>query len=199
MLPGWNSIDSVRRIHDAAEIIGIALFGLVVLAELCQFFYGGGDGYLTEFDEQATKKQLESVKAAQQQRSLSKDQKQILVGVLSPYRGQKVSVARIMGDGEAEPLANDFVDVFVASGWVFNGKPEVVQGVYSKDPIGIEVTLNQTEATVGVVDLVLPAAGVLVTKLAELGIIDGKKAFVNPDIPVDLIEVRVGKRLPPTK
>jgi hypothetical protein len=187
---GWNSLESVSTIHRGLEIAGFVFLGLLLVSEVLAFVYGNRKDVLSE---QVTTGQIETIRASQRPRRLSDKQKQALIAALLPYKGEKVSVARIMGDGEAEPLANDFVDVFVRSGWSFRGKPEVVQSVYDKDPIGIEVTLNQGETQAG---RILPGASALITSLAELGIIKGKDGFVNPETPSDLVEVRVGKRPP---
>jgi hypothetical protein len=124
-LPGWSSLDSVIRIHDILEISGFVLLGILAVVEGFQFVYGHRKDTLTAQIQQAEAKvaenQIEALQARQAGRTLSDQQKQSLIAALSPHRGQKVSVARIMGDGEAEPFANNFLDVFVASGWVFNG------------------------------------------------------------------------------
>ena len=190
---GWNSLESVSAIHKWMEIAGFVFLGLLLTSEVIAFVYGNRKDVLSEHE---TRKQLESVKAAQQQRRLSVEQKHILISALSPFRGQKVSVARIMGDVEAEPLADDFVEVLVKAGWDFGGKPGTDQSAYDKDPVGIEVTLNQAEVEAGRLP---PAAKALIVSLAKLSIINGDNAFVNPGIPADSIEIRVGKKPPPSR
>ena len=187
---GWDSLESITAIHRWTEVAGFVFLGLLLVSEVISFVYGNQKDVLTE---QATNRQLENVKASQQERRLSTEQKNTLIGVLSPYRGQKVSLSRIMGDVEAEPFANDFLDVLVNAGWMFDGKPEVSQSVYGRDPIGIEVTLNQGESEAG---RMLPAANALITTLATLKLIDGNNAFMNPEVPTDGIQVRIGKRPP---
>jgi hypothetical protein len=188
MMPGWNSLTSVSRIQWWMEIAGFVFLGLCVVSEVIAFFYGNRKDALSE---QATTEQIESIKAAQRQRRLSDEQKRTLIAALSPYQGQKISVVRIMGDTEAEPPANDFVDVLVAAGWVFDGKPGVVQAAYDRDPIGIEPTLNQVEAKAGRIP---PALPVLVDTLLQLNLIRERKGFANLNVPIGRIELRVGRR-----
>jgi hypothetical protein len=117
------------------------------------------------------------------------EQKQTLIVNLRPFAGQKVSIVSVLGSDDSQLFANDFIDVFRASGWsVDSGSPS--QSIYDKTPIGLEPTMNQEEAQA---NRVPPSIVALVETLARLGLAP-KTAFVSPSIPKDFIEMRVGVR-----
>jgi hypothetical protein len=47
-LPGWDSLDTVTRYHSIAEIAGIVLLGLLVIAEVMSYRYSHRKDYLTD-------------------------------------------------------------------------------------------------------------------------------------------------------
>ena len=140
--------------------------------------------------EQATRKALD-VEAKQAPRRLTATQRAALVELLSPHRGQAVSVACIMGDIEGKTFAEDFVSALRQSGWLFEGEPGVGQAVYDKDPVGVEVTINESEARG---NRVPTAAMALVDALKKTNVLSGNAIFVNPKTPPNLIELRIGKK-----
>jgi hypothetical protein len=54
---GWGSLDTVSRIHSWAEIVGIVLLGLLVIAEAVTFKYSARKDTLTEQQQSADKRQ----------------------------------------------------------------------------------------------------------------------------------------------
>src|ERR1700730_263389 len=162
-LPGWDSLDTASHIHDAAEIAGIVFLALLVVAEVCRFSYSV---------------RIKELETAALRRALTPEQRDTLIGGLSPFRGQKIAVVCVLGDGEAKRFAEDFVAVFLNAGWDFRAppgaKPGVDQAAYDRDPIGIEPTINQSEAEAGTI----PAGFVALAKtLYELHLIKERKVF----------------------
>lgn len=185
---GWDSLESVSAIHGWLQVASFALLGILLISAVLSFVYGNRKDVLSR---QATKSQIEHAERSERPRRLSDDEKQRLVAALLPYAGQKVLVSRIKGDTEAEPLANGFVDVFVAAKWVFDGKPDVLQSVYAKEPIGIEVAVNRADAWAHQPPR---ATYSLVFTLFKLGLISREISHMDPKTPSGMIEVRVGKR-----
>ena len=58
-----------------------------------------------------------TLQKSQAQKRLSEDQKRLLTEALRPFAGQKIQIASIRGDDDAQVLAQDFVSAFDAAGW----------------------------------------------------------------------------------
>jgi hypothetical protein len=176
MTIGWSSLESVSAIHRLAEIAGFVFLGLLLMSEIVAYVSGNRKDELQE--------QLA-------QRRLTPEQRGALLAALSPFKGQKASVFCVLGDGEGKRFADDFVSVLIAAQWDLGPKPGVDQGVYDKDPIGIEPTLNQGEVSAGRIP---QAFSVLINTLGQLHLIKAKQAFANPETQVGLIELRIGRK-----
>ena len=63
-LPGWGSLPAVTRYHHWAEIIGIAVLALLVIAELASFQYGRRKDDLTDqrHDEEMARLHVEAAR-----------------------------------------------------------------------------------------------------------------------------------------
>src|SRR3984893_16150921 len=74
-------------------------------------------------------------------RGLTEAQKKTIIGILSPFRGQKFSVVCIAGDQEGKNIGEQVVTVLRAAGWDF---PEggVAEAAYNKEPIGLSLMVN---------------------------------------------------------
>jgi hypothetical protein len=55
-LPGWDSLDAVTQYHSWAELIGIGLLALLVVAELLSFSYGARKDDLTDEQQKAAER-----------------------------------------------------------------------------------------------------------------------------------------------
>jgi cell division protein FtsB len=55
-LPGWDSLEAVTRFHRWAEIIGIVVLALLVIAELASYRYGQRKDDLTTQQQETTDK-----------------------------------------------------------------------------------------------------------------------------------------------
>jgi hypothetical protein len=55
-LPGWDSLEAVTRYHRWAEIIGIVVLALLVVAEVAAYRYGQRKDDLTTQQQDATDK-----------------------------------------------------------------------------------------------------------------------------------------------
>ncbi len=145
---------------------------------------------LTEADRKVA--ELEGRKAA---RALTEEQKQALVTALSPFHGQTVSVSSVAGDAEAKAFRDEFVSIVERAGWAHEGR--IGEAMYDRNPVGIEVTINQADAQGANVP---QAAVVLVQTLIDLhlvGLSSGSARpilFVHPSILRGSIELRIGPK-----
>jgi hypothetical protein len=127
-------------------------------------------------------------------RGLTESQKKTIVGLLSPFRGQKFSVVCIAGDPEGKNIAAEIVSVLRAAGWDF---PEggVGEATYNKEPIGLSLMVNAGQI---MTPSVLRPVALLVKALADAGLMQRNGALADPNIPRDRIEVRIGRNRNPT-
>jgi hypothetical protein len=127
-------------------------------------------------------------------RGLTEAQKKIVIGLLSPFRGQRFSVVCIAGDPEGKNLGEEIVNVLRAAGWDF---PEggVAEATYNKEPIGLSLMVNAGQI---MTPSVLRPVAMLVKALADAGLMQRNGALADPNVPRDRIEVRIGRnRNPP--
>jgi hypothetical protein len=128
-------------------------------------------------------------------RKLTEEQNQVLITALSPFHGQNVSVSSVVRDAEAKAFRDEFVTIVERAGWVHGGR--IGEGMYDRNPRGIEVTISQADAQGGRVP---QAAVVLVQTLIDLhlvGLSPGDRRpvmFVHPNIPSGSIELRIGPK-----
>jgi hypothetical protein len=127
-------------------------------------------------------------------RGLTESQKKTIIGILSPFRGQKVSVVCIAGDPEGKNLADEIMNVLRAAGWDF---PEsgVGEATYNKEPIGLSLMVNAGQI---MTPSVLRPVAMMVKALADAGLMQRNGALADPNIPRDRIEVRIGRNRNPT-
>lgn len=140
-------------------------------------------------DAQAKVVELER---AREQRRLSKDEKQSLIAALKPFAGQKVAIAFILGDDEAKNLAEDFVGVFDAAGWDYGGEAGVSARQWDRDPVGVEVTLNEADARAGRISA---GVGALINAVRKLGLTQGNTIYMNSEVQPGQVQLRIGKKL----
>ncbi len=128
-------------------------------------------------------------------RMLTEEQKQALVTALSRFRGQNVSLSSVVGDAEAKAFRDEFVNIVERAGWVHGGR--IGEGMYDRNPRGIEVTINQADAQGGRVP---QAAVVLVQTMIDLHLVGLSLGnarpvmFVHPSVPSGSIELRIGPK-----
>jgi len=215
--PGWDSIESTTRWQDIYFWFGVVCLVMLAVAQVVSHKYGVRKDELvaiaerdviaqrqTEKDEaddrirqlqnalsEADKKLSESEKGPAARR-ITGQQKAELIAALTPFRGQKVSIVCVKGDEEGLALAQDFLAIFVAANWDFEGALGVAQASYSKNPIGVEVTLNEREVKA---KRVPPAGAVLINLLIAMRFTDG--GYRNAEVPPNKIEVRVGNKPTP--
>lgn len=124
-------------------------------------------------------------------RHLTAAQRTALVAAIQPYRGQVVEVVAMLGDGESEDFAREFVPLFRQAGWVLLGPQDVTLAVIAPNPVGIQVSYNQSVVAAGG----LPGATLpLLDALIASGLVTVRTVFVVPDLPGDRITFRVGRK-----
>ncbi|SRR6266705_185200 len=215
-LPGWSSLDSTSSWTFGLHIAAVAFAVLLGLSEFLAFVYGKRTETLRAIAESVSaeqrKKEIDETNAhhdaevaelkkkaeeaerkigafqkQQADRQLSAEQRNTLVQVLSPFRGQKVAVNCIMGDVEGCRFAEVIKAVFIAAGWDCDG---VNQSVYTGGhPVGIEATVSEADVRAG---RILKASDALIRTLISLGL--SKQGFKNSSVTSGQIEVRVGAK-----
>jgi hypothetical protein len=270
-MPGWDSLETVTRLHGSAQAAGLILLALavalamfaayqlrggvwpqwldigeyqintrffaigcavvlalLVAAELVAYGYGrrqetlmaaaeqasadrprrlteaqarrpadNPDRYLKENSDLRQKLMAADNERAEHERTraqkrLSQDQKLFLIEALRPFAGQKVSIASIRGDEDGQVLARDFVSVLDAAGWDHDAKAGIAARQWDRDPIGIEVTLNEKDARAGQVTV---GIGALIDVVRQLGLAYDNTIYMNDEVPSGQAQLKVGKKL----
>jgi len=125
-----------------------------------------------------------------EQRRLSIEEKYALIDALRPFAGQRVSIAAIDGDEDGKVYAADFAEVFDAAGWQH---PAVTYRRWERDPVGVEITLNEADGRAGRVN---GGVGALINIARKLSLVDGNTIYMNGEVPAGQVELKIGKRLP---
>jgi len=133
-----------------------------------------------------------ALEKTQTQKRLSPEQRRYLIEALRPFAGQKVSIASIRGDDDGEVLAQDFVSVFDAAGWDHHGEAGVSTQDWPRDPVGIEVVLNENDARK---DKISDGIATLINAVRQLGMVYDSTVYMDNDVPEGQALLKVGKKL----
>ena len=150
------------------------------------------DARLKESEEvaRAARRTADQLKNESAPRRLTATQRDMIFKAIAPYPGQSCSVLFVNGEPDAERFALDFAEVLQRARWTRGG--EVQGNNFSKNPIGVEVSLNS-----GYMDrrMAPPAAAkALADSLLEVGLAQDSRIGVNPGTPMGLVELRIGNR-----
>jgi hypothetical protein len=277
-MPGWESLDTVTRLHGSAQIAGLILLvalaglaalvaanlrkghwsewldigefqirsrfleiacavvlGLLLVTEVAAYAYGRRvaalnavaaesiaeqvkrlntdtqalrtkpvaaqpetpSRYIKENSELRQKlieaeNKIAELEKLQAQKRLSEDQRRFLIEALRPFTGQKVAVASILGDDESKVFAQDLISALEAAGWDHSGDTGVFSQQFPRDPVGVEVTLNEEDARGGKI----PAGiGALINATRQLGLVYDNTIYMGSDVPSGQALLKVGKKL----
>jgi hypothetical protein len=135
---------------------------------------------------------LAALERSQIHKRLTSEQKRFLIEALRPFAGQQVSIASIRGDAEGEMLAQDFVSVLDAAGWDHHGKAGVSTQQWDRDPVGIEVALNEDDARSGQISA---GVGALINSVRQLGLVYDGTIYMDNEVPAGQALIKVGKKL----
>lgn len=135
---------------------------------------------------------LAELERTQTQKHLSSEQKRFLIEALRPFAGQKVSIASIRGDDEGLLLAQEFVSVFEAAGWDHHGEAGVSTQDWPRDPVGIEVVMNEKDARS---EQIPPGVAGLINVVRQLGLVYDNTVYMDNDVPEGQALLKVGKKL----
>lgn len=135
---------------------------------------------------------LADLEKTQTRKRLSAEQKKLIVDALRPFAGQKVSIASIRGDDEGLALAQDFVSAFEAAGWDHHGEAGVSTQEWARDPVGIEITLNEKDARS---DHIAEGVAALINVVRKLGLVYDNTVYMDNDVPAGQALLKVGKKL----
>ena len=135
---------------------------------------------------------LAALEKTQTQKHLSPEQQRYLIEALRPFAGQKISIASIRGDDEGLQLAQEFVSVFEAAGWDHHGEAGVTTQDWPRDPVGIEVVLNEDDARA---DKIPQGVAGLINVVRQLGLVYDNTVYMDNDVPSGQALLKVGKKL----
>lgn len=63
---------------------------------------------------------------------------------------------------------------------------------WDRDPIGVEITLNESDGRAGRINV---AIGALINAVRKLGLTDSNTVYMNGEIPQGQAEIKIGKKL----
>jgi len=135
---------------------------------------------------------LAGLEKLQTQKRLSEEQRRFLIEALRPFAGQKVAIASILGDDDSKTFARDLVSVFEAAGWDHDGDAGVFTQQFPRDPIGVEVTLNENDARSG---NIAAGIGALINVTRQLGLVYDNTIYMGNEVPAGQALLKVGKKL----
>jgi hypothetical protein len=206
--PGWDSIEGANTWGHFWFWFGIGCLFLLGISEIVAFRYGLRKDALVAAAQQTSAveaqqnqdtlqkkldeagKKLAEVEKQQAPWRLSDAQKQTLVEVISPSRGQKVSIWCLMGGGESYEMARDFVEIFQTAGWDYGGGTGMTQVNAGLEP-GIKAIISQIDGAAGRAPT---GVALLLMKLIEFGII--REAFNDPSVPAGTLRLQIGNKPP---
>ncbi len=122
-------------------------------------------------------------------RRLSIEEKYAMIDALRPFAGRKVTIAAIDGDEDGKIYAADFAEVFEAAGWEH---PAIAYRRWDRDPVGVEITLNEADGRAGRVNV---AVGALINITRKLSLTDGNTIYMNGEVPSGQVQIKIGKKL----
>lgn len=136
---------------------------------------------------------IATVQAAQSPRRLSEEQKRLLAEALVPFRGQRIDIYCVIGDGEGKRYARDFVELLRSIEWNDGGGTGINEGGgWSSDPVGVEVHMNDAETRTGRIPQSVQA---LVGTLSRLGLlVEPSKIWRNTQVTPDRIRLIIGHK-----
>jgi hypothetical protein len=80
--------------------------------------------------------------------------------------------------------------VFEAAGWEH---PAVSYRSFDRDPVGVEITLNDADGRAGRINA---SVGALINIARRLSLTDGNTIYLNAEVPSGQVQVKIGKKLP---
>jgi hypothetical protein len=140
-----------------------------------------------------TESQLAALHRKEMQKRLSDDEKKRLIEALAPFAGQKVAVAFRLGDEDGKTLAEDFVAVFKAAGWNYGGEAGLSVQRWDRDPVGVEIALNEADARAGRIS---NGIGALINAVRKLRLSYDNTIYMSREVPAGQAVVKIGRRLP---
>jgi hypothetical protein len=140
-----------------------------------------------------TEAQLAALQRKEMQKRLSEDEKKLLIDALAPFPGQKITIAARLGDEDGKALAEDLVAVFEAARWKHDGNGGISVQRWDRDPVGVEITLNEADARAGRIS---SGIGALINAVRKLGLSYDNTIYMNRQVPSGQALVKVGRKLP---
>ena len=209
LLPGWNSLDAVGSIGHSLHVAAMVVLALLIVAEGMALVYDdrryalivATDRAITARLDQEQRdaeerhrneiaelqRRLGGTQVQQASRELTTADQQALLVALSPFPGQQIEIASLIGDLEAQQFASDFVSVTQQAGW---NATRVNEAAFVTDPIGVEVLYKEPPPD----RVPPPALSALVDALVGLHILPARSVSICEALASDVIRLVVGTK-----
>src|SRR5258708_19429752 len=102
-----------------------------------------------QLDTTTILKKLDECLQTMAARHLTEAEKKSIWAKVSPLPSHKISITIPLGNSEAKTYAMDFVDIFRQARRTGIEGGGVNQSEFDKDPVGIEITVNETDTKSG--------------------------------------------------
>jgi len=222
LLPGWGSVEATKTIRDLCELCAIALFLMVVVAQVGSYVYGHRRDFLVEAANRAAQQRLLAALDGEDRRHAAE------VAVLQrKVTDAQSEAARAAAQASREPrrLNDTEQSALVMALLPFAGQPVAFASVmgdadaerYKQDFVEIIGRAHwQFDPSVDVVQAIMQpqpvgvqvavnqgdmdagrppgAVTALVQTLDALGITSGHTVYLSPDVPSGAIRLIIGVR-----
>ena len=82
--------------------------------------------------------------------------------------------------------------MFEAAGWDHGGEAGISAQQWARDPVGVEVMLNESDARGGRISA---GIGALINTVRNLGLVYDNTIYMSDTVPTGQAELRIGKKL----
>jgi hypothetical protein len=135
---------------------------------------------------------VETLKNGQISRAVDAATEDQLIKALAPFAGTKVRVT-FYGGGDSQRYAGELAEALRKAKWDVQGSP-VFGGITIPPTHGVQPTVSQRDVEANKIP---EGAAALFSIFWKCGIVPVNQKWMNPEVPPDMIELRVGDRLPP--
>jgi len=221
-LPGWGSLSAVTRYHGWAEVAGIVLLALLVIAEVVAYKYGHRKDDLTEqqqhaadqrHDEEMARLQLETARMQERAakaelelakikapRTLGPARQEFIANALRRFAGQRYRAAISQGADDGVAFWESLHATLQSAGWVYIPAPgpsvgDPPAGIPIAAIPGVEIRFDPAKE-----QELAPAALALGNALHADGMVVAvnRDRQSNPTGPEsDALFIAIGARVPP--
>jgi len=122
-------------------------------------------------------------------RRLTESQRASILAKISLVPGHRIKISIPLGNAEAKSYGMEFVALFRQARWIGVEGTGLNQSVWDKDPVGIQINVNEADAKAGR----LPNDAVmLMDTFVQLGLIDQRAMFIDAGTPSGDFGIAIG-------